>query len=558
MGKISKELIVQSIILTIISGCASQLPPGGGDVDRIPPEIVEVYPSQGTTNYDDNYFEIEFSEYIDKRTFNEALFISPIVEGRLLFDWTGTSISVEFAEGLKRDITYTITIGTDVVDLNNKNRMTQSYSFSFSTGSTIDKREIKGKVAHQGSEGVLIFAYKKDQGVDTLLKRKPDYVSQTGTDGKYHLNGMGESEYRLFAVKDEYRDLIYDMNQDLIGVPNNDISLVGSDSSFSGMDFKMFKADTTAPRLLKGIMTDEKHILVALTEELDQRRVTNDNFYLIDSTANHISGVKQAFKKFGKSDEIVLVPEEKLNVDNSVFLIAKILSDTLGNEYYDDFVSLSISDRPDTTAPDLIGTEPSGINATIDFINPKIKFYFNDGVKNLKIQQSISFEDTLGKGVQFNYEFEDDATLIVHPINDLKSDKDFVIELDLLAFTDGSGNSRDSIYKFNFKTIAGLDFTGITGKMINTDFSLNPVLVLQNVDNDYQKYQQKILDDDFSFERIEAGKYILWCYFDADSNYQFNYGWPQPIEYSERFAVYADTLKLKERWVITDIIFNTE
>ena len=558
MGKISKELIIQSIILTIISGCASQLPPGGGDVDRIPPEIVEVYPSHGTTNYDGDYFEIEFSEYIDKRTFNEALFISPIVEGRLLFDWTGTSISVEFAEGLRRDITYTITIGTDVVDLNNKNRMTQSYSFSFSTGSTIDKREIKGKVAHQGSEGVLIFAYKKDEGVDTLLKRKPDYVSQTGTDGKYHLNGMGESEYRLFAVKDEYRDLIYDMNQDLIGVPKNDISLVGSDSSFSGMDFKMFKADTTAPRLLKGIMTDEKHILVTLTEELDQRRVKNDNFYLIDSTANHISGVKQAFKKFGKSDEIVLVPEEKLNVDNSVFLIAEILSDTLGNEYYDDFVNLSISDRPDTTAPDLIGTEPSGINATIDFINPKIKFYFNDGVKNLKIQQSISFEDTLGKSVQFNYEFEDDGTLIVYPINDLKSDKDFEIELDLLAFTDGSGNSRDSIYQFKFKTIAGLDFTGITGKMVNTDFSLNPVLVLQNVDNDYQKYQQKILDDDFSFERIEAGNYMLWCYFDADSNYQFNYGWPQPIEYSERFAVYADTLKLKERWVITDIIFNTE
>jgi hypothetical protein len=142
MGKISKELILQSIILIIILGCASQLPPGGGDVDRVPPEIVEVYPANGTTNYDGNYFEIEFSEYIDKRTFNEALFISPIVEGRLQFDWTGTSIIVEFVEGLKKDITYTITIGTDVVDLNNKNRMAQSYSFSFSTGSTIDRREV--------------------------------------------------------------------------------------------------------------------------------------------------------------------------------------------------------------------------------------------------------------------------------------------------------------------------------------------------------------------------------------------------------------------------------
>jgi hypothetical protein len=558
MGTISKKLILQSIILTIIIGCASQLPPGGGDVDRIPPEIVEVYPPNGTTSYDDNYFEIEFSEYIDKRTFNDALFISPIVEGRLQFEWTGTSITVEFVEGLKENITYTITIGTDVVDLNNKNRMARSYSFSFSTGNTIDRREVIGRVAQQESEGVLIFAYKIDEGADTLLKRKPDYVSQTSADGRFHLNGMGESEYRLFAVKDEYRDLIYDMNQDLIGVPNKDISLVGSDSLFIGMDFKIFKADTTAPRFLKGIMTDEKHILATLSEELDKRKVEKDNFYLIDSTANQTSGIKQAFKRYGKKDEIILVPEEKLNVENSVFLLAKILSDTLGNEYYDDFVSISVSDKPDTTAPDLIATEPSGINTTIDFINPKIKFYFNDGIKNSNIQQSISFADTLGKSILFNFNFEDDAALTIHPLNDLKSDKDYVIELDLLAFADASGNSRDSIYRFNFKTIAGLDFTGITGKLLNINTGINPVLVLQNVDNQNQKYQQKVSGDDFNFERIEAGKYMLWCYFDADSNYQFNYGWPQPIEYSERFSVYTDTLKLKERWVITEIIFDIE
>ena len=558
MGTLSKELILQIIFLTLILGCASQLPPGGGDVDRTPPEIVEVYPPNGTINYNDNYFEIEFSEYINKRTFNDALFISPIVEGRLQFEWTGTSINVEFVEGLKEDITYTITIGTDVVDLNNKNRMARSYSFSFATGSTIDRREIIGRVAQQETEGVLIFAYKIDEGVDTLLIRKPDYVSQTSADGRFHLNGMGESDYRLFAVKDEYRDLIYDMNQDLIGVPNKDISLVGSDSLFVGMKFKMFKADTTTPRLLKSIMTDEKHILVTLSEELAQSKVENDNFYLIDSTVNYTSKISLAYKRFGKKDEIVLVPEEQLKVDNSVFLIAKLLSDTLGNEYYDDFVSISISDKPDTTAPDIIGTEPSGFNSTIDFINPKLKFYFNDGIKNTDIQKSISFADTLGKNVPFNFSWDDDATLIVYPVNDLKSDKDYVIELDLNAFADASGNSRDSIYQFKFKTIAGLDFTGITGKLLNINTGPNPILVLQNVDNKNKRYQQNVSGDDFNFERISAGKYMLWSYFDADSNYQFNHGWPQPIEYSERFSIYTDTLKLKERWVITDIIFDLE
>jgi hypothetical protein len=45
----------------VFFNCANQLPPGGGDVDRIPPEIISVYPPDGTINYKDDYIEIEFS-----------------------------------------------------------------------------------------------------------------------------------------------------------------------------------------------------------------------------------------------------------------------------------------------------------------------------------------------------------------------------------------------------------------------------------------------------------------------------------------------------------------
>ncbi len=192
MGKIAKQLILIILTFILINSCANQLPPGGGEVDKIPPEVVEVYPPDGTINYDDNYFEIEFSEYVDKRSLKDALFISPNIEGRLNYEWTGTSISVEFVEGLKEDVTYTITVGTDLVDRNNKNRMASSFTFSFSTGSTIDRRTLSGRVYSDDQEGVLIYTYKLDEGVDTLLKSKPDYVSQTGNDGSFKLHGLGE------------------------------------------------------------------------------------------------------------------------------------------------------------------------------------------------------------------------------------------------------------------------------------------------------------------------------------------------------------------------------
>ncbi len=59
--------------MTLLLGCANQLPPGGGEVDKIPPEIIYSYPENGTINFKDDYIEFEFSEYVDKRSFKDAI-----------------------------------------------------------------------------------------------------------------------------------------------------------------------------------------------------------------------------------------------------------------------------------------------------------------------------------------------------------------------------------------------------------------------------------------------------------------------------------------------------
>ena len=52
---------------------------------------------------------------------------------------------------------------------------------------------------------------------------------------------------------------------------------------------------------------------------------------------------------------------------------------------------------------------------------------------------------------------------------------------------------QDSIYEFKFKTVSGLDFTGVDGKILNLHFHKNPVLVLENVDNKKIKYQKNVI-----------------------------------------------------------------
>ncbi|MCW9095345.1 MAG: Ig-like domain-containing protein, partial [Ignavibacteriaceae bacterium] len=269
--RLNRKIIFIFFILSfILIKCANQLPPSGGDVDTIPPKIVELNPPDGTTNYDKDYFELEFSEYVDKRSVADAIFISPFIEGSLELSWTGTTLDAVFPEELKKDVTYTITIGTDVVDLNNKNRMAESFTFSFSTGNKIDKKIISGKVYGKEKEGIFIYAYKLVGIPDSLLKNKPDYVSQTGVGGNFSLRGLGEGNYRIFAVNDQYRDYLYQQDKDEIGIPYKDIYLSEEDSIFIDLNYLLFNADTSKPRLISGIMTDRNHLLVSCSKELDK------------------------------------------------------------------------------------------------------------------------------------------------------------------------------------------------------------------------------------------------------------------------------------------------
>lgn len=535
--------------------CANQLPPPGGDVDIIPPKIVEVNPPDGTTNYDKDYFELEFSEYVDKRSVSDAIFISPFIEGSLELSWSGTTLEVVFPEKLKKDVTYTITIGTDVVDLNNKNRMAESFTFSFSTGNKIDKKIISGKVYGKEKEGIFIYAYKLVGTPDSLLKNKPDYVSQTGVGGNFTLRGLSEGNYRIFAVNDQYRDYLYQQDKDEIGIPYKDIYLSEEDSIFTDLNYMLFNADISKPRLISGIMTDRNHLLVSCSKELDKKSIRADNFHLIDSTENKDYKFTYAYKGKTKPEEFILMLDEKINPTNLVYLFADTLIDLMNNTMQNDLIKVVISDRPDTSSIKITSTEPAR-GQTTDFQKTEIKIFFDEAFNKNLINSAVALTDTFNKPVNFKIDFFDDATLVVKPNENLKPEKDYLLKLQLGKFEDITGNKKDSLFILKFKTISGLDFTGLSGYVINLDYNKNPVVILESGDTPGLKYRQKLGSEKFEFTRVEPGKYVLWCFLDENDDGKYDYGWPEPIKYSESFSFYPDTLTLRPRWEVTDLNFK--
>jgi hypothetical protein len=477
------------------------------------------------------------------------------VEGNFNYSWSGTTLEVTFPEKLKDDVTYTITIGTDVLDLNNKNRMAQAFTFSFSTGDKIDRRIISGRVYGKAKEGIFIYAYKMQEGPDTLLNRKPDYVSQTGVDGNFSLQGLGAGNYRLFAVNDKFRDYLYQQDQDEIGIPHTDIILSETDSLYSDIYFMLFNADVSSPRLISGIMTDRNHMLVSTNKVLDKKSILAENFSLVDSTENKVYEVDNAFKGKTKPEEFILMFNGDINPSNQVYLLSDTLIDLMGNIMINDFTKVVVSDRLDTSSIKIVSTEPA-TGGMVDFEKTEIKIFFDEAFnKDFKVS-AVSVTDTLNNPVGFDIQFFDDATLWIKPDENLRPDKDYLVKLQLGNFVDLAGNKKDSLFTLKFRTISGLDFTGLSGNVINLDYTKNPVLILESVETPQLKYEHKPNLDKFEFNRVEPGKYLLWCFLDADSSGKYNYGWPEPIDFSERFAFHPDTVNLRPRWEVTDLIFR--
>jgi hypothetical protein len=548
------NLLVLGILL---NNCANQLPPGGGDIDRVPPVITELFPTDGTTNFKDNYFELTFSKYIEKRSLKDAIFISPSLNGNIEIDWSGHSARINFPEKLKDSTTYVVTIGTDLVDFNNKNRMASSYTFSFSTGSKIDKRIISGKIYDEKPSGIMIFAYKKGKEDPDPMKVKPDFISQAGNDGRYKIAGLAAGDYRVFAVMNESRDLLFHPGQDRIGMPYKDVTFSEQDSLFTNLNFFLTKIDTSAPRMLNSVMTDKYHIIVNFSEPIDSTYIRSVNFFVYDSTAKKRIPMRYAYKGNTKPTEIVLVTGQNIPKENIVYLYADTIKDQSGNTYRNDFAPLTVSVKPDSIKPDISKYIPPARTDNADFINQKFLFYFNDGIDSTAVKNALKFTDTSGIPVNYSIKFIDDATFQVESLKPLAPKKNYVIKIDFSKFSDAAGNIRDSVYQYRFKTITGLDFTGVSGILKFSDLMKKPVIVLQGVDGDKLKYTQQLINDNkFNIERVVPGKYILWSYLDIDSNKSYSYGGFKPFKPAEEFSYYPDTLNLRARWVQSDILFE--
>ncbi|HXX64935.1 MAG TPA: Ig-like domain-containing protein, partial [Bacteroidota bacterium] len=269
----------------LLAACAGDVPPQGGPVDRTPPAIVRTEPDSDAVRAHPRKLKLEFSKYVDRRTVEESVFISPYL-GKLEYDWSGTEVEITFADTLRPNTTYVVNVGTDVVDLRQGNRMAAAFTLAFSTGDSIDKGYISGRVFDEKPDGIMIFAYRL-RGIlkDTLnpAHAKPDYITQTGKEGGFTLVHLSLEPYRIFAIRDEYHNLLYDREVDQYGVAPGDFVLDAAHPRISNVAFRLTKEDTTRPFISGVSVRDRYRLILRFSEALDSASVEHAALRVLDT-----------------------------------------------------------------------------------------------------------------------------------------------------------------------------------------------------------------------------------------------------------------------------------
>ncbi len=536
--------------LILFTRCANQLPPGGGEPDTTPPQVLELFPVNGTTNFHENYFELTFSEYVDKRSVQDAIFISPALKKTLIYDWSGKTLTVYFQDTLKLNTTYTVSIGTDVKDVNNGNKMAESFTFAFSTGNKIDKGKISGRVYGANPEGVMIFAYRSSDNEIDPGKQNPDYISQVGKNGKFILLGLTDGNYNIFAVRDKFRDGKYQKNEDEFGVQFKIIELNDKFNEMNDVDFFMTKEDTISPKISNVLMRDRNHLLVEFTDKIDSTKLSAANFFLFDSTANKKVLPAYIYKGDAKPYQFYIGLTDTLEKKDGWVLISQGIIDYNSNISAEERNSITVKNDRDTVALKPIrvsGELPAG---KVDYEDAKITLALNDAVEITTLKNKLILQDAKGGLYPFELKRIDDAAFNVLILSKLKQSTEYTLKLDLKNYYDFSGNKVDSLFQNKFTTANELDFGGASGN-VSTNDTTQTMVILESAETVKRTYQQKVDGKKkFDFKKVVPGKYLVWGFKDKNKNGKYDFGTTIPFKLSEEFKYYPDTLNLRARWPV--------
>jgi len=481
--------------------CANMQRPTGGPKDSIPPKLLAELPENFTRNFKEKKITLTFDEFIKLSNQFKEFSISPDVDEPVMYKVNRKKLIITLPDSLEENTTYTINFGKGLVDYNEGNPVV-NYNYVFATGDELDSLSISGSVKNGFTKS---FDQKKDENIKILLiptrqdsifgKRKANIFTNVDTGGNFRFSNLREDTYRIYALKEQNNDRIFNGNDEWIGFLADSIIL---NKDTSGIKLELTKAYPKDFRVMERRMDPNGYILLTFNKPLDNPATTILFPEGLDSSKVEKFGLnKDSVKIYIENRELdslkIVLKDGEKNLDTLLVRVSKSLK--FDRELKP---SLNVNSKVDKIRH--IRLTASGPLASVD----KEKILLSeDSVprRNFQLQRDSLDHDLYH--IRFNWRPKKNYELIIQeealksPFGD--ANKEFKAQF-TLEESDNYGNI--------FFTVNGLD----------TAMNYIAELIDERKEKVFDRRKINIKDGKISYTNFPGGKYSLRIIYDENGN----------------------------------------
>jgi len=525
--QLTRSLIPVFLILIFISGCASiGAGPQGGPKDKNPPKVLNITPKNLTRNFKAKKVVIQFDEYFKLADQQKQFSISPDVEVMPELKVKGKSLEITLPDSLEKNTTYTLNFGKAIADVNEGNVL-KNFSYVFSTGPSLDSLSISGNIkdSQTGKPVIEGVAFVFPIARDTLFgKKKASIYTLTDSSGNYKISNLRAETYKIYALKEQGSDKIYQQSSDEIGFIKEPLILK---KDTQNVNMVIFKEDAKVFRVNDRRLNADGSITISFNQKLKKPGIT------IEEPKSADAG---KIVKFNKTNDSVKVWLNDLSFDSTKVNITdsgKVLQTIKLNR-----------GKKDTYTRNVLATD----NIEANLLNPNkpLQLTFGIPVEEVDPSKITLMEDSV---VMTDFTLRKDSADILsyNFIYPWKANNLYEIKFGAGAFT-ALFKAKNKEFTKKFQLAKRDDYGTLVVKLVVPEPNKQYLLEITNEAKAVVNTLIVAKDTTVKFANYRAGRYFIRIIYDSNKNGIWDTGDVKAGIQPEKIWAESKELSIRANW----------